>query len=209
MKKALALIAALVLSFTINAQTDYYNEVEFSADTLHLYFHGCSPHGEWLSITNHSTESLVINHCEAENFHVECFDEAGRDIVHSGTVILPGKTAEFQVFASPTRAFRDYFGKLVIDTDFGIYTLVLYYETVLGVEENLMPLSLSPNPANSHIAISGGKIESVSVFNALGQLVEVFQAYGNRLTVSTAHYPNGIYFARTANGETKRFVVAH
>ena len=43
----------------------------------------------------------------------------------------------------------------------------------------------------------------------LGQKMEDLFAEGKELVISTTHYPNGIYFAKTAQGETKRFVVAH
>jgi len=39
--------------------------------------------------------------------------------------------------------------------------------------------------------------------------VEYHFADSDELIIPTSQYPNGIYFARTANGQTKRFVIAH
>lgn len=207
MKKVITLIAAIVLCFNLNAQGIFEDEqVIVTPDSLHLYFHGCSPHGERVSITNLTSEDLVINRCYSENFRVECLYE-GENIAEMGMIVPIGETILLDTYASPIA--KDVYGTLYIDTDFGIYTLTLYYETTYGIDENITTFSLAPNPANGFVTLKGENMGLVSIYNTLGQKVEDHFAESDELIIPTSQYPNGIYFARTANGQTKRFVIAH
>ncbi len=207
MKKAFMFIAAIVLCFNLNAQGIFEDEqVIVTPDSLHLYFHGCSPHGERVSITNLTSEDLVINRCYSENFRVECLYE-GENIAEMGMIVPIGETIFLDTYASPIT--KDVYGTLFIDTDFGIYTLTLYYETTYGIDENITTFSLAPNPANGFVTIKGENMGLVNIYNTLGQKVEYHFAESDELIIPTSQYPNGIYFARTANGQTIRFVIAH
>ena len=209
MKKLFTLIAALVLGFSLNAQTITDEEVIVSPESIHLYFHGCSPHGERVSVTNHTSEDLVINRCYAENFIVEFLYE-GENIAETGFVVPIGESVGFEVYATPTlKQENDIYGTIFIDTDFGVYTIALYYETTYGMEEQATDFSIAPVPANDFVNITGKYLGKVSIYNAIGQRVEEFDAKGNNLRIPTSDYPNGIYFVRTAQGETRRFIIAH
>ena len=207
MKKLFTLIAAIALCLNLSAQNIFEDEqVIVAPDSLHLYFHGCSPHGERVSITNLTSEDLVVNRCYAEGFFVECLYE-GENIAESGIIVPLGETIFLDTYASPF--VKDVYGTLYIDTDFGIYTITLYYETTFSIDESAPTFSLTPNPANGFVIIKGENLGTVSIYNMLGQKMENLFAEGKELVISTTHYPNGIYFAKTAQGETKRFVVAH
>ena len=147
MKKLFTLIAALVLGFNLNAQTIIDEEVIVSPESIHLYFHGCSPHGERVSVTNHTSEDLVINRCYAENFIVEFLYE-GENIAETGFVVPLGESVGFEVYATPTlKQENDIYGTIFIDTDFGVYTIALYYESTYGVEEQATDFSIAPVPS--------------------------------------------------------------
>lgn len=209
MKKLFTLIAALVLGFNLTAQTITDEEVIVSPESIHLYFHGCSPHGERVSVTNHTSEDLVINRCYAENFIVEFLYE-GENIAETGFVVPIGESVGFEVYATPTlKQENDIYGTIFIDTDFGVYTIALYYETTYGMEEQATDFSIAPVPANDFIYITGENLGRVTIYNAIGQRVEEFVTDGNNLRISATDYPNGIYFVRTAQGETRRFIIAH
>ena len=209
MKKVFTLIAALVLGFSLNAQTITDEEVIVSPESIHLYFHGCSPHGERVSVTNHTSEDLVINRCYAENFIIEFLYE-GENIAETGFVVPLGESVDFEVFATPTlKQENDIYGTIFIDTDFGIYTIALYYESTYGVEEQATDFSIAPVPASDFVSITGENLGKVSIYNAIGQRVEEFDTEGDNLRISATDYPNGIYFVRTAQGETRRFIIAH
>lgn len=207
MKKLFTLISAIVLCFNLNAQNPFDEEqVIVTPDYLHFYFHGCSPHGGQVTITNYTSEDLVVNRCYAENFKVECLYE-GRNIAETGMFVSIGETVILDTYAVPTA--KDVHGTLCIDTDFGLFTIDIYYETTYDVDEIIPTFSLSPNPANGFVTIKGENLGSVSIFNMLGQKIENHFVEGKELVISTAHYPNGIYFAKTAQGKTQRFVIAH
>lgn len=207
MKKLFTLIAALVLGFNLTAQT--YEEVIVTPDSLHLYFHGCSPHGERVSVTNHTSEDLVINRCYAENFIIEFLYE-GENVAETGFVVPIGESVGFEVYATPTlKQENDIYGTIFIDTDFGIYTIALFYESTYGMEEQATNFSIAPVSASDFVSITGENLGKVSIYNAVGQRVEEFDTDGNDLRISTTDYPNGIYFVRTAQGETRRFIIAH
>ena len=209
MKKLFTLIAALVLGFSLNAQTITDEEVIVSPESIHLYFHGCSPHGERVSVTNHTSEDLVINRCYAENFIIEFLYE-GENIAETGFVVPLGESVGFEVYATPTlKQENDIYGTIFIDTDFGVYTIALYYETTYGIEEHAAGFYIAPVPASDFVSITGENLGKVSIYNAIGQRVEEFDTEGDNLSISTTDYPNGIYFVRTASGETQRFIIAH
>ena len=207
MKKVFTLIAAIMLCFNLNAQNPFEDEqVIVTPDSLHCFFHGCSPHGGRITISNFTSEELVVNRCYAEGFFVECFYE-GNNIAQTGMIIPIGETIFLETYATPL--VKDIYGTLYIDTDFGIYTITIYYETTYFVSESNPTFSLTPNPANGFVSIKGENLGRVSLFNMLGQKMEDFYAEGKELIISTAQYPNGIYFAKTAQGATKRFIIAH
>ena len=207
MKKLLTLIAAITLCFNLWAQFPFDDDqVIITPDSLHFYFHGCSPHGGEVTITNYTSDILVINRCSAENFNVECLYE-GVNIAPTGMFVEIGETIILDTYATPTG--KDVYGTLCIDTDFGIYTIAIYYETTYGISEDTPTFSLAPNPANGFVTITGENMGTVSVFNMLGQKIEELLVEDKELVISTIRYPNGIYFVRSANGETKRFVIAH
>lgn len=207
MKKLLTIIAAITLCFNLSAQFPFEDEqVIVTPDSLHFYFHGCSPHGGEVRITNYTSEDLVINGCYAENFNVECLYE-GENIAQTGMFVPIGETIILDTYATPIA--KDTYGTLCIDTDFGIYTITIYYESTYGVGENALSFSLAPNPAQGFVTITGENLGMVSIYNLMGQKVEEFLVENKEHIIATSDYPNGIFFVRSANGETKRFVVAH
>lgn len=176
-------------------------------DSLHLYFHGCSPHGEIITVANLTSEDVAINRCYSDEFRVECLYE-GENIAESGMIVPLGETIELETFAWPN-AQKDNYGNLYIDTDLGTYTVVIYYESTYDVQESQASFSLMPNPANDYIKIEGTELGTVGVYNALGQKVEEFDSNGRELRISTTHYQNGMYFVKTSDGKTQRFMIAH
>ena len=209
MKKVFTLIAAIVLCFNLNAQTPIAEEVIISPDSLHLFFHGCSPHGDRVVIINNTSEELVINRFYANNFHVECL-YLGENIADEGFILPLGDTMNLYVYASPlAKAQQDVYGDLIIDTDSGIYTITLFYETVLGIQENQAPFSLFPNPVTETLTICGEGLGKVTLYNVLGQEVETFEPVGSEIKISAIQYQNGIYFVKDSDGNTKRIIIAH
>ena len=82
------------------------------------------------------------------------------------------------------------------------------YYCVTDIEEDEAACTLFPNPANESMTLKGESLGTVTVFNALGQKMEVLFAEGNELTINTAKYQSGVYFIKM-NEKTLRFVVTH
>ena len=77
-----------------------------------------------------------------------------------------------------------------------------------NLDENDHATTLFPNPANESLTLKGENLGTVTVYNALGQKMDEFNAEGNELKLNTAQYQNGVYFIKN-NGKTLHFVVNH
>ena len=83
------------------------------------------------------------------------------------------------------------------------------YECEDGLEEtDEQAIMLYPNPASDYVTLSGEKLGTVRVYNALGQKMEELEANGSELRINTMSYENGIYVVKTDEA-TLRFVVKH
>ena len=82
------------------------------------------------------------------------------------------------------------------------------YNCPTNVDEHSQSLTISPNPANNVVTLKGENLGTVQVYNALGQMIDEFEANGDELRFNTSGYDNGVYFIKT--GETSlRFLVTH
>jgi hypothetical protein len=75
-------------------------------------------------------------------------------------------------------------------------------------EDESQAIKLFPNPANGFVTLNGEALGTVRVYNALGQMVDEFEANGSELRINTTGYENGMYFVKT-DETTLRFVVRH
>lgn len=215
MKRLFAFIAASILcfnlyAFDITSPSHIFDgeEVIVRPDTIHLFFHGCTPHGEFISITNNSSEQLVINRFYSDLYGLECLYE-GVNVNEEGMFVGIGETIELQVFVSIINKNElDSYGNLYIDTDFGIYTITIYHENYLNVTEHQISLEAYPNPADDHVTIKVAGHDKVSVFNTLGQKVDEFTPEHGEIVVPTSNYPSGVYLVKT-DSQTMRFIIAH
>ena len=83
------------------------------------------------------------------------------------------------------------------------------YECEDGVSQNdKQVIMLYPNPANDFVTLNGENLGTVRIYNALGQMVDEFEASGSELRINTTGYENGMYFVKT-DETTLRFVVKH
>ena len=76
--------------------------------------------------------------------------------------------------------------------------------------DEVQTLGVYPNPASEVLTITGiESLESVSVFNILGQKMDEFQTSESVFPISTANYPDGTYFVKIGQGQSKSFVILH
>lgn len=83
-------------------------------------------------------------------------------------------------------------------------------DTASGLLDLNHALDLYPNPANEEltIALSGGKMAMLSLYNAQGKLVD-YQNFKGQINLNTSAYSNGIYMLqiRTNDGIANRQII--
>ena len=85
---------------------------------------------------------------------------------------------------------------------------VVMVDDTWSVDENEASTTLFPNPANDFVTLNGETLGTVRVYNALGQMVDEFEANGSELRINTTSYESGVYFVKT-DEKTMKFVVRH
>lgn len=77
-----------------------------------------------------------------------------------------------------------------------------------GISENSQSESFEiyPNPAKNYIAIIGGNVNNVMIFNAVGQMV--YSSNENVEKIDISSLKDGVYFVKTNNGAARKLVVA-
>ena len=175
--------------------------------TLHIYNDGETYEPGLLTISNMTSTDVTINAFTADPiFALQCLYE-NQDVTE-GMSVAAGQSAIVEVYVDvPVR--QSFEGKMYINTSAGDFEVNIIYETTEGIGESYSPLTLFPNPANESVTLRGENLGVISVYNAVGQMVETFFSEESQLVIPTAKYQNGIYFVRTSSGKTLRLVIAH
>lgn len=80
---------------------------------------------------------------------------------------------------------------------YGNEYFVKIYKSPEGVDENeLQNIEVYPNPAKDVLTIKGDRIETVSVYNSIGQKVFGQTVDTDELTINTAGFDAGLYMVR-------------
>ena len=96
---------------------------------------------------------------------------------------------------------------IVISGDAG-FTLVKNNTTLNANASNNINTVLFPNPASKHITFkSNAIINSISVYNALGQELKNIQGHTKQISFSVENLAKGVYWVLINNTETKKLVV--
>ena len=79
-------------------------------------------------------------------------------------------------------------------------------------ETSASMFNIYPNPANSKIFVDGEGVETVEVYNSLGQKVATVEG-SDKTSVDVAAFESGVYFVRVINNEgnstTKKVTILH
>ena len=184
-------------------------EFTITPDTLNIYS-GCIMEYGILTISNNTTEEVRIHSFITDDFYVlECLH--GDENVTNGVTVAAGETIEVKVMLDvPLKEFLWIFtGYINIYTSAGNFEIYFILDFSLNIDENASQiLNLFPNPANDFATLSGENLGTVRVYNALGQMVDEFEANGSELRINTTNYENGVYFIKS-DENTLKFVVKH
>ena len=186
-------------------------ELVMSNDTVYIVNEGCYIVPGEITITNMNYEAVQILEYTSDEFTIQCHEGDdpyyGNDI--AGLFIAPSDSLHVYVSAYGMEENGLYLGTMRLITSIGNYEITIVYEQTVGVEESHPNhCSLYPNPANDFVTLSGENLGTVRVYNALGQMVDEFEANGSEININTAGYSNGVYVVK-AGEQTLRFVVKH
>ncbi len=175
--------------------------------TIHIYNDGPTYEPGLLTISNMTADDVTVNAFTADPFFaLHCMYE-GQDVTE-GMSVAAGQSAIVEVYVDiPIKEFFE--GKMYINTSAGNFEVNIIYETTVGIAESKSTLTLYPSPANESLTIQGENLGEINIYNVLGQKVDTFFTEESQMVIPTANYQNGIYFIRTGNGQTQRFVIAH
>jgi hypothetical protein len=84
-------------------------------------------------------------------------------------------------------------------------------EIVLGINDYDNKIKIYPNPANDFIFIEGEEIESITIFNNVGQLIQNITVVSNVNKINTKAFSDGLYYLQinTKSGvnQTEKFII--
>lgn len=96
------------------------------------------------------------------------------------------------------------------DGVWGETTLVEFITTINGIAPaNEVDISLSPNPADDCILISGKDIKTLSIYDSNGRTIFKQNVTSGETGISTTSFKNGVYLLKSYDNRTKKFVVSH
>ena len=147
-----------------------------------------------LALTNLTNNDIIIESFTFDPiFDMHCFYE-GNEVTNGGMTLYSGQTQAVQVNVDVNDR-QNIEGKMYIHTSDGDLEANIIYVTPLNIiENNENNFSVFPNPAKDFVIIKGNNLETVSIYNALGQKMEEFHNCEEQQRISIAHFPRGIYY---------------
>ncbi|MDD4848156.1 MAG: DUF2436 domain-containing protein, partial [Bacteroidales bacterium] len=94
------------------------------------------------------------------------------------------------------------------------HTIAVSFSEKPAIEEWDVRFKVYPNPASDQVNIEGENIENITVFNVMGQRMEILKmSAASSYQISTAMFENGVYIFRitTTDGNivSQRVVISH
>ena len=185
----------------------YEETLTFSANTVNLNW--CEM--AYITIYNNTSEDATITSiCDERyelGFYIGPDSQEWPSCNVSEFTIPQGESVELGIICCVT-------GKSVVPDIVTVTSnlpeaqFVVMVDDTWSVDENETSATLFPNPANDFVTLKGESLGTVRVYNALGQMVDEFEANGSELRINTVGYENGVYFVKT-DEQTLRFVVKH
>ena len=175
--------------------------------TLYIHNDGETYEPGLLTISNMTADDVTVNAFTADPiFALHCMYN-GQDVTE-GMSVAAGQSATVEVYVDVPMK-ESFEGKMYINTSAGDFEANIIYETTVGLNEWNPTFTLYPNPVNDILTVSGIDLQTIMVFNALGQKVDEWKGHDNEVNISTARYENGLYFVRVNGEKTLRFAVTH
>ena len=179
----------------------------FSMDTVNIVENQYELN--WITIYNNTAEdAIVTNICDEfgwlafiiDGEEIFCYDQI--------EISIPQGESKELGFICNIIAKSIVSDVVTLTSNLPDASFVVMLEEPWSVNDNVVSVSLFPNPANDFVTLKGECLGTVRVFNAIGQKVDEFEANGNELRINTTGYDNGVYFIKS-DENTLKFVVKH
>ena len=86
-------------------------------------------------------------------------------------------------------------------------------EVVLGQNDTVINLGISPNPARDHFILNTADLKKYTIYDAKGQQIVTQEVEHDQLLIQTSTWQSRIYFIQTTHGDgsmrIKKLIVAH
>ena len=151
-----------------------------------------------LTITNNTASDVVINDIMFRGDNASMF-AAEYDFTLPYTIAV-GESVEVDIYMSEVWKREVVIeSELAINSSVGEQIIPVTWKEEVDIEENSFALvELYPNPMNDVLYIESDDVESVTVFNAVGQQVLFVE---NRNEIDVAELNNGLYFVRLVDNK--------
>ena len=151
-----------------------------------------------LTITNNTASDVVINDIMFRGDNASMF-AAEYDFTLPYTIAV-GESVEVDIYMSDVWKREVVIeSELAINSSVGEQIIPVTWKEEVDIEENSFALvELYPNPMNDVLYIESDDVESVTVFNAVGQQVLFVE---NRNEIDVAELNNGLYFVRLVDNK--------
>lgn len=179
----------------------------FSMDTVNLVDNQYEIY--WVTIYNNTAEdAIVTNICDEfgwlafiiDGEEIFCYDQI--------EISIPQGESKELGFICNIIAKSIVSDVVTLTSNLPDASFVVMLEEPWSVNDNVVSVSLFPNPANDFVTLKGESLGTVCVYNTLGQKMDEFEANGSELRINTTGYENGLYVVK-AGEQTLRFVVKH
>ncbi len=153
---------------------------------------------ETLTITNNTASDVVINDIMFRGDNASMF-AAEYDFTLPYTIAV-GESVEVDIYMSEVWKREVVIeSELAINSSVGEQIIPVRWTSNVSIEENsLASAEIYPNPMNDILYIESDDVESVTVFNAVGQQVLFVE---NRNEIDVAELNNGLYFVRLVDNK--------
>ena len=209
-----------VYALPIDAEGNYAELQTAIATTLPLGGTGTSVIDLQVEIVSEtSVTTTAIPNEETAEFHVGLIIKSFFEEIGEEAAVQLMRDDEWPLYATDVWTWEGLDPNIVYyaiatgknaNDEWGETALVEFVTDPDGVaESDMTAFTVYPNPANEMVKISGEGIESVEVFNSLGQKMNVTVTRGADVIIPTQAFESGLYFARINGKSSIRFVVTH
>lgn len=141
-----------------------------------------------------------------QEYYNEIGEEGLAQIIEEDTYIVYEYDEWTWINLIPETKYYGYARGKNANGEWGTITLVEFTTLADGIGENSLSFNIFPNPAKDFVKIEGNNIQTVEIFNTIGQSIVKQEVNGNETTISTENLESGVYFVKIGN-KTQKLII--